>query len=115
MDHLLVPSNPILPPIGVPYICTIPYDNKGFFDYPVRRGWNYTRFTEGDFAEHPGPETLSFLQAWLYFGFLSEVLGRSVDSARFMRVSDDRQKIFVITSSPPASSSLLAGNTNANG
>jgi hypothetical protein len=36
MDHHHV-ADPVNPLIEVPYICLKEYDNRGFFDYPIRQ------------------------------------------------------------------------------
>ncbi|KAI1459088.1 hypothetical protein F4805DRAFT_100719 [Annulohypoxylon moriforme] len=40
MDHLPLPSTPILGFIRVPFMITEPYDNGDFLDYPSRHGWS---------------------------------------------------------------------------
>jgi hypothetical protein len=88
MDHLLLPDG--ANPIEVPYFCTEEYDNFGFSTYPERKGWDKTRLLEhGDAGGRTEAETASFLQTWLYFGFLHDALGVSgvrVRTSDFMRL-----------------------------
>ena len=88
MDHLPTPAHPLFPPLEVPYICKQEYDNLGFSDYPKRRGWDKSRLQGGP-LEHSLGETAAFLQEWLYFGLLSEILGHCFDPDNFIGEVDD--------------------------
>jgi hypothetical protein len=61
--------------IRVPYLCVEPYDFKGFAGFPFRKEFNVVDMLEkGDFRGRNQPEVEAFLQAWLYFGLLGDVL-----------------------------------------
>jgi hypothetical protein len=49
------------------------YDNLGFFDFPLRKGWGDAKAKSGvNFHLHSRLEINKFLQSWLYVGFLAE-------------------------------------------
>ncbi|KAI0376966.1 hypothetical protein F5Y04DRAFT_194439 [Hypomontagnella monticulosa] len=75
MDHIPLPSDPLYQPVVVPCLDPTPYEGNDFDAYPSRQGWDKTRLFAGDFSQHPADRTAAFLQNWLYFGVLSEVLG----------------------------------------
>ena len=85
-----MPISPAYPPVQVPCLCgTERYDRLGFLDYPLRRGWELVRLLEGDFADNPPEKTASFLQSWLYFGLLIDVLGREVSEEDYITTESD--------------------------
>jgi hypothetical protein len=61
-------------PVEVPYLGLIQYDDKGFLTFPSRKGFNPYRLHVGDFHQHSAEQTEAFLQAWLYFGLICNVL-----------------------------------------
>ena len=80
MDHLQLPQDVDPLSIQVPFLAQQcdQYDGFGFDDFPLRR--TYTSDKKGtltfrDLRQRPTTEVLSFVQAWLYFGLLYEVLG----------------------------------------
>jgi hypothetical protein len=74
MEHLQPVTNPH-DPIFVPYIGDCEYDGLDFADYPARRGFDIEGLLKGDSKETPLDQVASFLQTWLYFGFMCEILG----------------------------------------
>ena len=82
MEHLCLPSSPVLPPIKVPFLCTEAYDGGPFLDYPERKGWQIIETSAGILEirkvgrQTSVNEALAFLQTWLFFGLLHEALGR---------------------------------------
>jgi hypothetical protein len=84
MDHVPAVAREIE---QVPYAAGEVFDNESFFGFPRRRGWDkvlkshdYTNVDVGGFA--------SFLQAWLFFGLLAEILtGVKLNTADFIRKS----------------------------
>lgn len=88
----------------VPYVCTKAYDEGPFLTYPIREGkpqalpalsvpgnlhfWQYEQ-------HHPTPkqELEAFLQTWLFFGLVSEILGTLCRSEDFVRTKDNGKKI----------------------
>ena len=98
MDHLPQASNSAFPYPRVPILEGFVYDDGGFTGFPARMGFDKKRLLAGDFAEHSSTITAAFLQSWLYFGMMSEVLGIHVERADF--IVDDHQGQSSITSKP---------------
>lgn len=98
MDHLALPRDPILPLTEVPYLCTEHYDvTIPFLEYAGRKGkpWMVVEVGQVMFELH---ETVSptskselacFLQTWLFFGLLAEILGDLYDHDTFVTKSSD--------------------------
>ncbi|KAF2164078.1 hypothetical protein M409DRAFT_25426 [Zasmidium cellare ATCC 36951] len=85
MDHLPAPSNPSAPLPEIPYLCEEePYDDGDFLTYPARIGVPQLSSVETAIIlrawESKNPlgdkEVEEFLQTWLFFGLLHEVLGK---------------------------------------
>jgi Heterokaryon incompatibility protein (HET) len=89
MDHLLLPKDHV-PPISdkVPYVCTEKYDGKQFLSYPKRNDKPWLELPGGDlpYMTYAVSENIRlieqkeqerFLQTWLFFGLLHEMLGDS--------------------------------------
>jgi hypothetical protein len=81
MSHHIPPvQNPTSSPPRVPYLGHIcRYDNQGFASFPSREGWKLVgenafsmRLVRSDGSETSVGEGTAFIQAWLYFGLLSE-------------------------------------------
>lgn len=83
MEHLESPSDPVYELLKVPCLSSEAYDGGQFLTYPSRRGWNDRRLFIGDFMEHDPATTATFLQDWLYFGVLVEVLGEDATKSAF--------------------------------
>lgn len=77
MDHVPIPLDPAYPPIVVPCLSSVPYDQLDFNTYPSRRGWDGALLAAGDFSQKHARETEAFIQDWLYFGVLWETLGEA--------------------------------------
>ena len=79
MDHLPVPQNPVRPNIEVPYLCQIPFDGKGFKDFPQRCGFE---LDEKCCVRPRGSDRamLGFYQTWLYFGTIMEFFRYPVEN-----------------------------------
>jgi len=81
MDHLVVDNR-----LNVPYVVQSPYDAKGFHSFPERSGWKLADDGSwrklGDFQpeSHTKSDLEAFLQSWLFFGVLTEVLSLSSSS-----------------------------------
>ena len=81
MDHLVQIHGSTISSPRVPYLCNkdYSYDNAGFMDYPFRCGMRKRKDDPGLFRmEKSGVdlETVApFLQAWLFFGTLQDILG----------------------------------------
>lgn len=90
MDLLCEPASPATPPRKTPYVCDELWDGGPFKTYPIRKGRvalippHLRHFLgPGPFAEpyhemlYPTPkeDVQPFLQTWLWFGLLAEMLG----------------------------------------
>ena len=80
MDHIQLPVDCDPLDITVPYLVTpgLEYDGEGFDTFPIRKGFNTS--TSGSLTlallqQKPAWYGVAFVQAWLYFGLLREVLG----------------------------------------
>jgi hypothetical protein len=89
----------------VGYFVKDQYDFKGFHSFPARSGWLLNRDgqwcharEESSSAVAKGWKLSGFLQAWLFFGLLAEVLGL-VDSSQFGEFleKDDFRKPVITT------------------
>ena len=98
MDHLALPRDPILPLTEVPYLCTEHYDvTIPFLEYPGRKGKPWLVVEVGqvmfelydDVSPTPKSELERFLQTWLFFGLLAEILGDLYDHGVFVTESSD--------------------------
>ncbi|KAL6884465.1 hypothetical protein GGI43DRAFT_322630 [Trichoderma evansii] len=84
MDHLPKIKEPAFGRLKIPYLCeNEKYDCQEFSNYPCRSGWQLD-YIEGkprlDRADGSGSSVLErevVLQAWLFFGLLSNILGIS--------------------------------------
>lgn len=96
MDHLpgLAHATSTYP--RVPFLCDQEYDNLPFDQYQVRRGWDVHRLYNRDFSQHPPRETASFLQTWLFFGLLNEILGfqRPISMQDFIQEDSGGRRIY---------------------
>jgi hypothetical protein len=76
MEHIPIPHSPLHLRPKVPVLSTDPYDGLQFETYPQRRGFDLARLYRGDFGQHSSDRTNAFLQTWLYFGVIHQVLGQ---------------------------------------
>ena len=87
MDHIALPTNAAYHPIVVPCLSQFDYDHLGFESYPARRGWNSTSLLAGNFTQgHHSSDSASaaaFLQDWLFFGSLREILGEAASKSAY--------------------------------
>lgn len=90
MDLLCEPGSPATPPRKTPYVCNEYWDGGPFYTYPVRKGkvrmvpLRLRHLLGIDVSDEPYLEILyptpkeeiqPFLQTWLWFGLLAEMLG----------------------------------------
>jgi hypothetical protein len=77
MDFLPHPTSGV-GPLDIPFVADTPYVfGSDFWDFPKKHGF-------GDqWASLPAPRLASLAQSWLYFGTISEFLGRSIDYRQF--------------------------------
>jgi hypothetical protein len=85
MEHLPPVADPYCP-IFVPYIGDCEYDGLDFAGYPGRKRWDVDRLLKGDFQGFPPTSVAAFLQTWLYFGLMHEILNVKVRTADFIRI-----------------------------
>ena len=106
MDHLALPRDPILPLTKVPYLCTEHYDvTIPFLEYAGRKGkpWMVAEVGQVMFELHEfgsptaKSELACFLQTWLFFGLLAEILGDLYDHDTFVTESSDANEKFLKT------------------
>lgn len=75
MDHLPLPTGHLANPLlQVPFVCNddFSYDDQGFLTYPYRAGVDLQELLERKLADI---DCLApFIQAWLWFGLLGELL-----------------------------------------
>lgn len=87
MDHLPIPEHVVSNPKAiVPYVCSKDYDGGPFLTYPTREGVAHALPTDGSipgaspYRQHertyptPKQEQEDFLQRWLCFGLVNEIL-----------------------------------------
>ncbi len=105
MDHVPKLTDPVFPPIQIPCLSQEPYENKvgGFENYPGQRGWDINLFKRGVFTQHSFEVTGAFLQDWLFFGLLHEVLGDDGTKEKFSRW-DEQSNQMMVTTKPLVSS-----------
>ena len=102
MDHLPQVHDPALPPLKVLCLCDpTDYDKRGFLEYPKRSGWSFDRSRgpvkiSNEGVPPPPEEVAAFLQVWLFFGLLHDVLklgGVEVDLDECSRWEGDRRLV----------------------
>lgn len=104
MDHIPNLQRPVREHIRVPYLFgeeyVYEYDGKTFYSFPERQGWDPSDIIQRNFRQNGVEDplrTASFLQAWLFFGFMSEVLKTSVLTSDFMQEIEGQK--FITTKS----------------
>ena len=110
MDHLALPRDPILPLTEVPYLCTEHYDvTIPFHEYPGRKGKPWMLAKVGHFMRQRDKITLSpkselecFVQTWLFFGLLAEILGDLYDHGVFVTESSETRERILSTKDLPS-------------
>ncbi|MCJ1464129.1 hypothetical protein MMC07_002742 [Pseudocyphellaria aurata] len=94
MEHLSLPNDPVFVEADVvDLVCWEDYDGGPFLTYPLRKGRAYMIPAPGhvSYLDHerlyptPVSELESFLQNWLFFGLLHEILGELYDRKDFVR------------------------------
>ncbi|KAM0282917.1 hypothetical protein ACHAQH_002727 [Verticillium albo-atrum] len=74
MDHLPNFKYKSEPYPRVPLLSTKPYDGLEFDGYQTRCGFLLTPLYNRDFSQKPREETADFLQTWLFYGAIREML-----------------------------------------
>ncbi|KAF3390837.1 hypothetical protein DPV78_010905 [Talaromyces pinophilus] len=104
MDHIPNLQRPVHEHIRVPYLFGEEYvyehGGKAFYSFPERHGWDLSDIIQRNFRQNGVEDPLraaSFLQAWLFFGLMSEVLKTNVLTGDFIQEIDDQK--FITTKS----------------
>lgn len=99
MDHLPVPSDPVLRPPRIRYQCLKEYDRGDFITYPERQGWTKEELLTGStWIEIDTPRArglraaTAFLQQWLFFGLLHAVFGNVANFQDYIDVDETGTK-----------------------
>ena len=102
MDHVPYPKNAAVPKIEIPYICGeyADYDNGGFLNYPVRRGWAESAETS-QWMDCSVENIMKRTQNWLFFGLLHEILGLEYHKESFLRQNPHADGLIVDTTTLP--------------
>lgn len=91
MDYLLLPNYRGAIPTSipkVPYVCSTRYDETPFLSYPAKVGrpeagdawFDQTKYKILEtFSPSSVPELESFIQTWLFFGLIAEIMGATRD------------------------------------
>lgn len=85
MEHISYPALPAQASIKVPFVCCDDdiYDGLEFEGFPARKGWMTERRSPA-WLNCADEEAGRRAQLWLYFGTLSAVLGKVVDTNCFL-------------------------------
>jgi hypothetical protein len=95
------------------------YDGKGFRGFPHRMGWDFHEALDStnmdkyvDCYRKKAPEDAArFIQAWLYFGMLSTIMGNYVDSRVF--TTKNKYGRSILTAQPLFVTKALAARMKA--
>ncbi|KAI9821923.1 MAG: hypothetical protein M1827_002505 [Pycnora praestabilis] len=94
MDHYPPISRPYNP-IQFPYLGG-EYDGGDFAGYPSRQQWDTDQLQRGNLQNKSAHDAARFLQTWLYFGMMHEILGIPIVTADFIFVDEHKQR-FITT------------------
>ena len=102
MDHLPKPKHALIRErTVVPHVCLKDYDGGPFLTYPIREGGTHALPPDGNipggspYRQHelinptPKQEQEDFLQRWLFFGLLHEILGDRYKAKEFIGTFED--------------------------
>ncbi|KAI4197779.1 MAG: hypothetical protein LQ346_002916 [Caloplaca aetnensis] len=97
MDHIPLPHYASPNPIQVPYLDLTPDDKGSWRTYPERYGWQVndvkdTTHILRDGEKRPVSELMALAQSWLYFAFLREILGDTINSHQFAQMEPDGKR-----------------------
>ncbi|KAI4233150.1 MAG: hypothetical protein L6R40_007151 [Gallowayella cf. fulva] len=96
MEHLHLPRNLAIPgPDPVPCVCTDDYDDQPFLSYPIRQEKAYIldaavelQYRAGVVISTPIGELEAFVQTWLFFGLLKEILRDRITASQLINHDD---------------------------
>src|SRR3954447_21378283 len=102
MDHLPLPIGLTSTQWKVPFVARPEYEYYGngiedFKAFPQLHGFNYDE--SDDLNDRSAEENAAFLQSWLFFGLISEILQTKVDQSLFLRheTGDDGQERVIVS------------------
>ena len=95
MEHLPPVSHPYKP-VEVPYLGGA-YSGDDFAGFPEQHGWDICLLQEGNLHGRDSQATAQFLQTWLYFGLLREVLGFEIMMGDFIRNGQESSSHYITT------------------
>jgi hypothetical protein len=94
MDHLPHDIDPLH--IEVPYLCTEPYAPDGaWINYPEKHGIPLENLREGKYGRYSSEIMMPFLQNWLYFGVIQEVLPFKLELEHF--IIEKKENLRIVT------------------
>ncbi|MCJ1323576.1 hypothetical protein MMC10_000237 [Thelotrema lepadinum] len=99
MDHIPTPRKPKYPPLEVPYLGSIKYDNGPFLECLERTQWTQAEIFEGS-SKRSAFEIDAILEAWLFFGFMHEVFRVDIKCEDFLRVNETGQHVLSTAALP---------------
>lgn len=109
MDHLQKVHDPIRAPVDVPFVCASftfnpePLTFEDFENIPHKYGYITHDSVHGISGQQTLNQKTPFLQSWLFFGLLVQILGPigvTVSRNEFIRLQDDG-KLFITTEALP--------------
>lgn len=98
MDHVPLPKTSIRSALHVPYVVMADheYDGLGVSSFPERKNFDIRNLKAAAFSQSQWDEALSFLQAWAFFGLLTDIFGVpgiSIKPKDFICERDSKQYI----------------------
>lgn len=89
MDHLPVPRH-ACQVVEVRYLRGHDYGDLDFFQYPAKASIDVDRISRGLFEPNSADEVAAFIQSWLFFGLLNQILDRTITHHEFLTVGKQR-------------------------
>lgn len=97
MEHLPHPQNPYQP-IVCKHLEGDDYGSLDFFRYPTEAGVDINLVSSGDFGNDLTPRQVeAFLQSWLFFGLIKQVLNPSIQQSEFLRADSTNSRAYLCT------------------
>ncbi|KAM3076246.1 hypothetical protein ACMFMG_006246 [Clarireedia jacksonii] len=98
MEHLPPISNPYKP-VFIPFVADHNISSFDFSDFSNPKGLDVEQLLDGNIQNFPPKQIASFLQTWLYFGMMREVLDIAINMEDFVRT--DPQGKWITTEKLP--------------
>ncbi len=83
MDHLPLPRHPCRV-VEVSYFCGHEFGNLAFFQYPEKASVNIDAISRGIFKPYSAEAIAAFVQTWLFFGLLNQILNPKITHHDFV-------------------------------